>query len=120
MNWLLLGGSLAGVLALAGVAHVLKLGGDARLDPAQVAQFARDAGFADADIAIDRAGMSALIRDGTRFLLVRRHGARFVAEPLVAPLAARLDHRFLTIGRTTLDLGEAAGGWAARLRGLMA
>ena len=118
MNWLVLGGSLIGVLALAAVAHLLGLGGDARLDRAQVVQFAQDAGLADVEVAIDRAGMSALVRDGSRFLLVRRHGARFVAEPLGAPLTAQLDQRFLTIGRTTLDLGDAAGSWAARLRAI--
>jgi hypothetical protein len=33
---------------------------------------------------------------------------------------ARLDHRFLSLGKVTLDLGDQAGVWAANLRRMAA
>ncbi len=110
-------GSLAAVLVMAAAARLLQLGGDTRLDRNEALHLARAQGFDVVDIALDRAGLAALVRDAAnRFLLVRRHGAHFVAQPLTPPLDARLDHRFLTLGRVTLDLGDQAGIWAANLR----
>jgi len=121
MNWPMLAGSLAAVLVMAGVAAMLKLGGDARLDREEALALAAAQNFEVADMAIDRAGLAALARDrADRFLLIRRHGAHFVALPLRTPLDARLDHRFLTLGRITLDLGDQAGIWAANLRRIAA
>lgn len=117
MNWALLAGSLVAVLALAGVAHLLKLGGDARIDEQEARELASAQGFDVAEIALDRVGMGALLRDGAnRFMIVRRHGAHFVAQQLTPRVEARLDHRFLSIGQITLDLGDQAGSWAASLR----
>jgi hypothetical protein len=117
MNWLLLLGSLAGVLLLAGAAHWLGLGGDARIDRDEAMRLAEEQGFVVADIALDRAGLSALVRDAAdNFMLIRRHGAHFVAQPLRDAAQARLDHRFLSLGKVTLDLGDQAGVWAANLR----
>ena len=121
MNWLLLAGSLVAVLALAGVAHWLDLGGDARIDRDEAVRLAEEQGFAVADVALDRAGLAALVRDeANNFMLVRRHGAHFVAQPVRDANAARLDHRFLSLGKVTLDLGDQAGIWAASLRRLAA
>jgi len=115
------------VLALAGLAHVLKLGGDVRLSGRDEAlRLAAEQGFDAQDIAVDRAGMAALARDATgRFLLIRRHGVHFVARQLVHPIDGRLDQRYLTLGtgersfgRITLDLGDDAAVWAASLRRL--
>jgi hypothetical protein len=117
MNWLLLGGSLLGVLALAGAAHWLGLGGDARLDEATARDLIKEQDFAIAELVLDRAGLAALARDDVdRVMIVRRHGAHFVAHPVADTANARLDHRFLTLGPATLDLGDVAGIWAARLR----
>jgi hypothetical protein len=120
MNWALLAGSLAAVLALGWLAHALRLGGDARIgDEAAARTIAAQHHFDAADVIVDRAGTGALARDGTGgFLLIRRHGAHFVAERLEVPLKARLDQRFLMLGKTVLDLGDAAPVWAARLRTL--
>ena len=119
MNWMLLAGSLAGVLALAGIARWLDLGGDARIDRDEAVRLAEEQGFAVADVALDRAGLAALVRDeANNFMLIRRHGAHFVAHPLRDADAARLDHRFLSLGKMTLDLGDQAGVWAASLRRL--
>lgn len=117
MNWLLLGGSLLGVLALAGAARWLGLGGDARLDEATARELIEEQGFDATELVLDRAGLAALARDGQgRVTIVRRHGAHFVAHPVADTGSARLDHRFLSLGAVTLDLGEDAGVWAAKLR----
>jgi hypothetical protein len=124
MNWLLLGGSLVAVLLLAWVAKVMGLGGDVRLDADVARRIAEDEGFVPVDVITDRAGIAAIARDaGGRHMLIRRHGVNFVTRMLRAPLDARLDQKFLTIGtgepmfgRITLDLGDAASVWAAGLR----
>ena len=117
MNWPFLLGSLVAVLMLAGIAHLLGLGGDARIDEGEARELAAAQDFDVDDIALDRAGLAALVRDGTnRFMLIRRHGAHFVALPLTSKTEARLDHRFLSLGKVTLDLGDQAGIWAASLR----
>lgn len=117
MNWLLLGGSLAGVLALASIAHWLGLGGDARLDAATARDLIEEQGFEAEELVVDRAGFAALARNKAgQVMIVRRHGAHFVAHPVTGTATARLDHRFLSLGSTTLDLGDDAGIWAAKLR----
>ncbi len=120
MNWIVAGGSLAAVLLLAAMARLLKLGGDPRIADTDAAlELARQAQFEPTDIVIDRAGVGALAQDAQgRFLLIRRHGAHFVGEPLSSTASGRLDQRFLVLGKTVLDLGDAAPIWAARLRTL--
>lgn len=121
MNWMLLVGSLVAIFALAGIARWLDLGGDARIDRDEAVRLAEEQGFTVADVALDRAGLAALVRDDAdNFMLIRRHGAHFVAHPVCDANAARLDHRFLSLGKITLDLGDQAGIWAASLRRLAA
>ena len=126
-----LGISLLAILALAGIARLLKLGGDVRIrDEDHARDIADDlvCGFEAVDVALDRAGMGALLRDAQgRQLLIRRHGAAFAGRLLDANVDARLDQEFLTIGTSdrhfgaiTLYLGEAAASWAAGLRSLKA
>ena len=132
MTWIDLakfGGTLAAILALAGLSHWLRLGHDLRLRDADHAKaLANEAvyGFTATDVALDRAGIGALLRDAQgRQMLLRRHGAMWVGRLLDGKVEARLDREFLTIGtgeRTfgsiTLQLGEAAQVWAAGLRRL--
>lgn len=118
---MLLVGSLVAIFALAGIARWLDLGGDARIDREEAVRLAEEQGFAVADVALDRAGLAALVRDeADNFMLIRRHGAHFVAHPVPDASAARLDHRFLSLGKVTLDLGDQAGIWAASLRRMAA
>lgn len=123
------GASLVSILALAWLARWMGLGGDVRIRNADQARFlANEAieGFEPVDIALDKAGIGALLRDAHgQQMLLRRHGATWVARLLDANTEARLDHGFLTIGTAektfgtvTLHLGEAAGVWAAGLRRL--
>lgn len=125
MNLIVLGGSIAGIILLWLAAHWLQLGGDVRLAGRDAAVAIADAdGFIAQDAIVDRAGIGALVRDDTgRHMLIRRHGVHFVTRVLHAPLNARLDKNFLTIGtseasfgRVTLDLGDQAADWAASLR----
>ncbi len=132
MNWMMLaqlGGSLIAILALAGVARWLRLGEDLRLRDADHAkQLAGEAvyGFNAVDVAMDKAGIGALLRDAAgRQMLLRRHGAMWVGRLLDRRVEARLDRDFLTIGtgektfgKVTLHLGDAAQVWAAGLRRL--
>lgn len=126
-----LGASLIAILALAWFAKLLKLGGDIRIrDAAHARAIASETvyGFEPTDIALDKAGIGALLKDAQgRQMLIRRHGVAFVGRLLDRKVDARLDRNFLTIGtgektfgKVTLDLGEAAQYWAAGLRHLPA
>ena len=123
------GGSLVAIVALAWLARRLGLGGDVRIADEDHARALADeaiCGFDPVDMAIDRAGIGALLRDAEgRILLLRRHGAHFAARLLDSHAFARLDQGFLTIGtgetrfgKVTLDLGPKAQVWAAGLRHL--
>lgn len=122
-----LGGSIAAILFLAWLAKQLHLGGDLRIrDEAHARALADEAvcGYQPVDIIIDRAGIGALMKDAQgRHMLIRRHGAAFVARLLDRHSESRLDHNFLTIGtgektfgKVTLNLGRDAQYWAAGLR----
>ncbi len=124
-----IGASLLAILLLAWVCRRLGLGGDVRIASEDHArQLAAEAafGFTATELALDRAGIGALLRDGQgRIMLLRRHGAKFVARLLDSHAFARLDRNFLTIGSgektfgsVTLDLGDKAQVWASSLRHL--
>lgn len=123
------GASLVAILGLAQLARWLDLGGDLRIRDSEQARFLANAaieGFEPVEIALDKAGIGALLRDAAgRQMLLRRHGAAWVARLLDERTEARLDRDFLTIGTgekafgtVTLHLGDAAGVWAAGLRRL--
>ncbi|WP_240505940.1 hypothetical protein [Erythrobacter colymbi] len=79
-------GSLVAILALAGLAWWLKLGGSPRLDSAEaVARAAGEVedGFAPVATSYDAEGASALARDGAgRIMVIKRHGNRFAGRVL--------------------------------------
>lgn len=84
MNWILLAGSLAAVLALAGVAWALKLGRDRRIDAPEDAAAAADAalgGFVTVGAVVGADGAAALAVDGGgRVAVCKRHGARIAVR----------------------------------------
>lgn len=125
----LIGGSLAAIAALGGLARGLGLGADERLRDERTARElaeATDCSFVPALVSLDRAGLGALLADDAgRIMLVRRHGARFVGRLLAGHDGIRLERTFLRFALPepgfvpiTLDLGAEAQLWAARLRGL--
>jgi hypothetical protein len=115
------------ILAVTLLSQRLGLGGDVRLrgaDEAKALARAALCGFEPIDLALDRAGIGALLRDQSgRVMLLRRHGVQFAARLLDSHAYTRLDRNFLTVGTgerlfgaITLDLGEQAQVWAASLR----
>ena len=124
-----LAGSIAAIVFIAWLARFWKLGGDVRIgSEEQAREIAREAlcGFEPVEIAIDKAGIAALMRDADgRHLLVRRHGVQWVGRLLDHHNDARLDQNSLTVGTgektfgsVTLNLGAQASHWAAGLRHL--
>ena len=124
-----IGISLIAILALAWLAKSLGLGGDQRIRSEERAiELADEAvsGFEPVDIAIDKAGYGALLRDADgRIVVIRRNGSHFAGRLLERSTDARLDQEFLTItpddkpfGSVTLHLGANAQIWAASLRRL--
>ena len=122
-----LGLSLVAVFSVAWLVGKIGLGSDPRIaDAAHAIRLAEEAeaGFNGADVARDRAGFAALVRNGEgRLLLVRAHGNHFAARPVDASVEGRLDKDFLTLttpektfGAVTLQLGKDAGMWASRMR----
>ena len=122
-------GSIAAILFIAWLARFWKLGGDVRIrSEEQAREIANETlcGFEPVEVAIDKAGIAALMRDADgRHLLVRRHGVQWAGRLLDHHNEARLDHNFLTVGTgektfgsVTLNLGAQASHWAAGLRHL--
>ena len=124
-----LGGSIAAILFIAWFARFLRLGGDVRIrSEEQAREIANETccGFDPVEIAIDKAGIAALLRDAEgRHLLVRRHGVQWAGRLLDRHNDSRLVKNFLTVGTgektfgsVTLNLGSQASHWAAGLRNL--
>ena len=120
-----LGASLVAVLFVAWLVGKLGLGADPRIeDAAHAIRLAEEAeaGFCGTDVARDRAGFAAIVRNEEgRMMLVRAHGNHFAARPVDASVEGRLDKDFLTLtmpertfGSVTLQLGKDAGRWARR------
>jgi hypothetical protein len=121
------GASLVAVLFIAWLVGKMGLGADPRIaDEAHAIRLAEEAeaGFCGIEVARDRAGFAAIVRNAEgRMLLVRAHGNHFAARPVDASVIGKLDKDFLTLtppertfGAVTLQLGKDAGMWASRMR----
>lgn len=121
------GASLVAVLVVAWLVGRMGLGADPRIADAEHAiRLAEEAeaGFCGIEVARDRAGFAAIVRNAEgRMMLVRAHGNFFAARPVDASVIGRLDKDFLTLttpertfGAVTLHLGKEAGMWASRMR----
>jgi len=100
-------GSLVAILALAGIAWWLKLGGAPLLDSDEAVRRAAgevEDGFTPVATAHDSA--TALARDAAgRIMVIKRHGNRFAGRVLGPGSMARL-----ATGRLEVDPGEARFG----------
>lgn len=126
-EFLQLGASLLAVFLIAWLVRRIGLGGDPRIaNDAHAIRLAEEAeaGFRGTEVARDRAGFAAIVRNGEgRQMLVRAHGNHFAARAIDAQVLGRLDKEFLTLtvpdrtfGSVTLHLGKDAGLWASRMR----
>ncbi|MCC2601559.1 hypothetical protein [Sphingopyxis yananensis] len=124
------GVSLAAVSGIAWLVKKLKLGLEPRIaDEAHALRLAEEAeaGFGGVDVARDRAGYSALVRNGERrMMVIRAHGNHFAARAIDSRVTIRLDKNFLILtvperrfGPVALQLGKQASVWAARMRDLV-
>lgn len=127
MNWMLLAGSLAAILFLSATARWLGLGAEARIRSGEQAIAVADeieCGFGATEAAVDRAGYAAIVRNPEgRQMLIRAHGNHFAGRLIGPGYQGRLNQTMLTLippeptfGSVTMELGEAAPIWAARLR----
>jgi hypothetical protein len=124
-----LGLSLVAVFFVAWLVGKIGLGADPRIADAdhaiRLAEEA-EAGFRGTEVARDRAGFAAIVKNSEgRMMIVRAHGNHFAARPVDASVEGRLDKDFLTLttpektfGAVTLLLGKDAGMWASRMRDL--
>ena len=103
----LFGGSLAAILALAGVARLLKLGESRIVDAETAARFAEDtlSGFESGPALVSVDGSTALVAGVGTVAVLKRHGARVVARRLIPPL--RLS---TTVEGVAIDTGERSFG----------
>ena len=88
MDWTQIGGSLLAILALAGVARMLRLG-DARIGDADRArEMAEDmlAGFEARAAIVGTDGNAALVLGNGTIAVLKRHGAKVAARRLLPPL----------------------------------
>jgi hypothetical protein len=113
-------GSLVAILALAGLAWWMKLGGTPALDSEDAVRRAAgevEDGFAPVDAACD--GKAALARDDAgRIMVIKRHGNRFAGRILGPGAIALFDDTGLVVdpgearfGTVTLTLPDAQA-WA--------
>ena len=121
------GASLVAVLFVAWLVGKMGLGAVPRIaDETHAIRLAEEAeaGFHGIEVARDRAGFAAIVRNAEgRMMLVRAHGNHFAARPVDGQVIGRLDKDFLTLtmpertfGAVTLQLGKDAGMWASRMR----
>lgn len=91
MNWLLLAGSIAGVLGLAWVARMLELGGAAIGSNAEACRIAEESltGFSAEAAVVSSDGAAALVRgDDGSLILLKVHGANIASRRLSPPVTA--------------------------------
>jgi hypothetical protein len=121
-------GSLVAILAVAGLAWWLKLGGTPQLSSDREAQAAASEaidGFESVETAIDANGNGAILRDRSGcLLLLKRHGNKLTGRLLTHSATGRIDK-----GQLVVDSGERRFGlviltidhaqsWADRINGV--
>lgn len=108
-------GSLVAILALAGLAWWLRLGGAPRLDSEDAVRRAANEvedGFTPTAIACDAEGAGALARDATgRIMIIRLHGNRSAGRVLTSRASA-LSQTVAGEYNIVVDCGEARFGKA--------
>ncbi|QUL37475.1 hypothetical protein [Erythrobacter sp. JK5] len=125
---LLFAGSLIAILALAGLARLLQLGGTPVLATEEDAREAASEvwdGYQPHRIALDRDGAAALLDDANgRIMLIKRHGNQFTGRILLPTASAsvagdtlEVDSGEARFGRVSLTIDDAAA-WEAAINAL--
>ncbi len=116
MSWLELGGSLAAILFLAGIARWLKLGESKIADEATARRFAEDAlaGFTAGPALVATNGEAAIVAGQGALALIKRHGAQVAVRRLLPPL-----NLTETVEGVTIHSGERMFG-SISLHGVVA
>ena len=89
MNWTQLAGSIAAVLALAGIARWLRLGESRIGSAAEAREIAEQmlAGFVAHGAVVSQDGSAAIVAGNGAIAVLKRHGAKVAARRLLPPLA---------------------------------
>lgn len=121
-------GSLAAILALAGLAWGLKLGPARKLESEEDARHAAGEavdGFIATRLSLDREGHGALLSDAVgNILLLRAHGTHFAGRILTAAATAAIDGDTLVIDSAEKRYGAArlvlddAPAWVQRIEAI--
>nr|WP_298899471.1 hypothetical protein [uncultured Altererythrobacter sp.] len=102
-------GSLVAILAVAGLAWWMKLGGAPELSNEKEAQAAASEamdGFESVETAVDANGRGAILRDRSGcLLLLKQHGNKFAGRLLTHSATGRIDK-----GKLVVDSGERRFG----------
>lgn len=115
MNWAQLGGSVAAILMLAGIARLLRLG-ESRIATADDARrFAEEAlaGFEARRALVGEDGNAALVAGNGAIAVLKRHGAQVAVRRLLPPL--RMSQ---AVEGVTIETGERLFG-AVTLLGVL-
>ncbi|MEM7667048.1 MAG: hypothetical protein AAF250_14415 [Pseudomonadota bacterium] len=103
--------SLIAIFALAALAKVMRLGGDARIADEDEARRLADEvsdGFVAEQVALDPSGCAALLKDAEgRIMLIKRHGNQFAGRILTKDAKAEV-----ATGTIYIDSGERQFGGA--------
>lgn len=107
MMWVQLGGSLAAVLALVGLARWLKLGESRLTDATRACEIAEEqlAGFVANRALLSEDGSSALVAGNGTVAVLKRHGAKVAVRRMIPPLVIRE-----AIEGVSVDTGERLFG----------
>ena len=124
MNWVQLGGSIAAVLVLAGVAWALRLGQSRIGDADEARRHAEQilSGFEAGPALVSEDGGAAIVAGNGAVALLKRHGAQVAARRLPAPLALAETSEGVTVKTGERLFGDVTlrGVAEAQVRGLEA
>ncbi|MES2043989.1 MAG: hypothetical protein V4475_08915 [Pseudomonadota bacterium] len=115
MNWMQLGGSILAILALAGVARMLRLGESRIATAADARRIAEEslAGFEARHAIVGTDGCAALVAGNGTIAVLKRHGAQVAVRRLLPPLRIRE-----AVEGVTVETGERLFG-AVTLLGVL-
>ena len=124
MNWPQLAGSIAAILALAGIARWLRLGESRIGSIAEAREIAEDmlVGFRAHDALVSLDGGAAIVAGNGAIAVLKRHGARVVARRLLPPLSLGVAVEGVTVRAGERLFGDVTllGVLEADVRGLEA